>query len=182
MIKLTNITSQGSHDTRFLVTDGSRNPLGLISKIKDTRTERHPWKAFHGVGFVTRMVGAFYGPDAKQRATQAVERADKGENYETIRESLSAKSHRVVFRVAARSSNTNSFGLRQYILITSDGKALSVLRSAYSSDGDWPTGKEVVLPLPGADDFVNAVACLGCECVEQISPATDFVIREVWGS
>lgn len=34
--------------------------IGTLEKHRNTRTETHPWKAFHGYGFKAQFLGAFY--------------------------------------------------------------------------------------------------------------------------
>lgn len=49
------------------------NAVGVLTKFKDTRTEKHPWKAFVGVGERIRHIGAFYPEDGvKEAALEAV--------------------------------------------------------------------------------------------------------------
>lgn len=36
------------------------NTVGLLMKYRNTRTEKHPWKAFTGVGENVTFIGAFY--------------------------------------------------------------------------------------------------------------------------
>ncbi len=44
--------------------------VGQLEKIRDTRTDRHPWKAYSGTGQTRRYLGAFYA--GKSAALDAV--------------------------------------------------------------------------------------------------------------
>lgn len=44
---------------------GTGKRLGLLTKFKDTRSEKHPWKAYDSVG---GFIGAFYHSEGGKRA------------------------------------------------------------------------------------------------------------------
>ena len=62
----------------------------------------------------------------------------------------------------ARSSNTNAFGHRQYVVVADDGSAFKVQRSYQYS---WATGQIVKVPLVMGEPNWSAVQC---ECPERI--------------
>jgi hypothetical protein len=71
-----NITRRGSNETVFLVKRAG-TPIGLVTKFRDTRTTKNPWKAFRLDGSAEQarpntMLGAFYGPTGKREALIAV--------------------------------------------------------------------------------------------------------------
>jgi hypothetical protein len=84
------------------------------------------------------------------------------------------------FKVAAVSSNTNSFGLHQVILVAQDGTALKALRTQ-----QFVPKKGDVLDLDGDAllGYLGSLMKLSYECPERIAPdAPPGVVREVWGN
>ena len=68
------LTSLPTHSrlVRQLVTRNGTE-IGLLEKYPSSRSERHPWKAFRGIGDACKYVGAFYPEDGgKQAALAAV--------------------------------------------------------------------------------------------------------------
>ncbi len=45
--------------------------VGLLEKYRDTRTDKHPWKAFRGVGHKCQFLQAFYPQDGGKGAAVA---------------------------------------------------------------------------------------------------------------
>ena len=77
--------------------------------------------------------------------------------------------------VAARSSNTNSFGLREHVLVLRDGQTFRALRSAYSPDaGVWQVGARLQVVVsrdatqPLYVQVCGALARQGFECVSVV--------------
>ena len=66
------------------------------------------------------------------------------------------------FTVVAKSSNTNAFGHRQYVLVADDGSAFKVQRYYQYS---WDNGQVVKVPLVMGEPNWSA---LQCECPERI--------------
>lgn len=67
---------KGSPQEFLLVPEGKTEPIGLLMKYADTRTEKHPWKAFYPIGQNAQMIGTFYPEQGgKKAAIQAVEKA-----------------------------------------------------------------------------------------------------------
>lgn len=61
-VSLEKVTVRVKNEKVYLVlVDGE--PVGMIEKIKDTASTKHPWKAFAGIGFTRRFIGAFYPED-----------------------------------------------------------------------------------------------------------------------
>lgn len=84
------------------------------------------------------------------------------------------------FKVVLKSNNTNSFGLRQFIMVARDGLAFNVCRSAYNGSPEWNRGDLVDVP---SVDFRNPdFTKLGCELVTELPMAPQNVIDEVFGS
>jgi hypothetical protein len=79
------------------------------------------------------------------------------------------------FKVAAVSSNTNSFGLTGLILIAQDGEAWQVGASQHHVK---TRGEIVQVPVLGEND--RNFACLGFEIPERLSQAPPVVVAEVW--
>lgn len=42
------------------------NVVGLLEKYLDTRTDKHPWKAFRGTGVAATFLGAWYPSEGGQ--------------------------------------------------------------------------------------------------------------------
>jgi hypothetical protein len=80
------------------------------------------------------------------------------------------------FRVAAKSSNTNSFGLRQYVLVSQVGAAFKVCRSI-SPGPEWETNQDVQVPM---EDGAPVWAEVCCELPEALPAAPDKVVRELF--
>ena len=87
-----------------------------------------------------------------------------------------------LFKVAALSSNHNSFGLRQSILVARDGYAVSALRSI--ANEQWTVGQIVGVPMLTADGCTwpdhYSLASMSCECVEQMAKAPSKLVEHIW--
>ena len=61
-ITLENVTTPTQKRSGLTVTlvksDG--NPIGLLEKYRNTRTDKHPWKAFKGIGKECTFLKSFY--------------------------------------------------------------------------------------------------------------------------
>lgn len=53
----------------FVVSVGSKE-IGFVTKFKNTKTDKHPWKAFVGIGVSAKFLGAYY--EGKAAAVNAV--------------------------------------------------------------------------------------------------------------
>jgi hypothetical protein len=78
------------------------------------------------------------------------------------RAALQSQTHQE-FTVVAKSTNTGSFGHRQYVLVADDGSAFKVLRS-YSCP--WDAGQVVNVPL--VDGQPDWCSIQGVECPERV--------------
>lgn len=66
--------ARGGESALYLVKDQDGNVVGLLEKYPNTRTDRHPWKAFLGYGMTLKFLGAFYPEDGgRDAALGAVE-------------------------------------------------------------------------------------------------------------
>jgi hypothetical protein len=75
------------------------------------------------------------------------------------------------FAVAARSTNTNRFGLRGFVFVADDGEAWE----AASGFNDHREGDRVSVPVVnGEADFV------GYECQRPLTKAPPDVVQAVW--
>jgi hypothetical protein len=83
-----------------------------------------------------------------------------------------------IFKVAAKSSNTNSFGLRQHIFVARDGSAFSNCRSYLN---ELPVGAEVSLP-ERADGSVELSALKGGELSQAMGPAPKKLVRQLFAA
>lgn len=78
------------------------------------------------------------------------------------------------FKVVAKSSNTNSFGLHQYILIGLHGEAWKVHRTLSLP---WEVGKVLdVLCVDGEPQWAK----LSCELPDRLPDADDATIHAAW--
>ena len=51
--------------------------VGLIERWKPTATSPNPpWQAYFGIGFASKLVGSFYGSDGRQKAKEAILKAN----------------------------------------------------------------------------------------------------------
>ena len=83
------------------------------------------------------------------------------------------------FRVIAKSSNTNSFGLHQLVVVAKDGEAYTLHASMYNAkEFGQPMYKTLIIN----DDNGNVEQgyFLGTEMPERIEDAPEEVIKEVW--
>jgi hypothetical protein len=62
--------ARGRQSALYLVKAGGRI-VGQLEKYRNTRTERHPWKAYKGTGFERRFIGAYYPEDGGRAAAVA---------------------------------------------------------------------------------------------------------------
>lgn len=87
-----------------------------------------------------------------------------------------------LFKVAALSTNHNSFGLRQNLLVARDGYTVSALRSI--AQEQWAVGQVIALPMITQDGCSWpdpwTTAQFGCECVEQLAKAPSKMIKHIW--
>jgi hypothetical protein len=77
------------------------------------------------------------------------------------------------FRVAAISTNTNSFGLRGHILMNRDGVTYQVGRSDYNGEDRWKVGQ--IIMAEGQFRFP------GTEIPHRMETPPVGVIEKVWG-
>lgn len=72
------------------------------------------------------------------------------------------------FKVVAVSSNTNSFGLRQMVVVAQDGEA-------YTTCANYLNVKE-------KGDTITMVGGMfrGCELTEKVKPMHKSIVREFW--
>jgi hypothetical protein len=77
------------------------------------------------------------------------------------------------FKVVAISSNTNSFGLHNVVLMSKSGEAWQV----YSSDFHLPTRGQV-FDFPNQN--IGELVSHGWECPTQLPKAPKEVVKEVW--
>lgn len=73
-----------------------------------------------------------------------------------------------LFRVAAVSSNTNSFGLRGYVLLARDGEAWEVAHSDYPR---WSKGADLAFPVGSFP---------GCEIPRRLPKAPAKIVKEIF--
>jgi hypothetical protein len=84
------------------------------------------------------------------------------------------------FKVAARSANRNSFGLRGSLLIASDGEAWEVGFSYNNEPG--VLGDTIDVPVVDDGETTSVTwARVGGEIPRRLPPAPASVIRELWG-
>ena len=81
---------------------------------------------------------------------------------EKARRSALRRKTRQQFTVVAKSTNSNAFGHRQYVVVADDGSAFKVQRYYANS---WDTGQVVTVPLVGGEPNWSAIQC---ECPERI--------------
>lgn len=68
-------TGRELQEAVYLVKDEMGRDIGMLVKWRNTRTDRHPWKAFGPLvnsSEPRKFLGAFYGPNGKRDALQAV--------------------------------------------------------------------------------------------------------------
>lgn len=82
------------------------------------------------------------------------------------------------FKVVAVSSNTNSFGLRQMIMVAKDGKAFKGCFSYLNVKEQGEMVNATVILNEDAEEI--STSFVGGELVEQLNDAPDEVINEVW--
>lgn len=83
------------------------------------------------------------------------------------------------FRVAAVSSNSNSFGLHGHILIAEDGEAWEVARSRGPGNlpcWPWEKGDDVIVHMKPAPHWAG----LGCEIPRRLPDAPTKVVAELF--
>jgi hypothetical protein len=87
-----------------------------------------------------------------------------------------------LFKVAALSSNHNSFGLRQNLLVARDGYAVSALRSI--AQEQWTVGQIIGVPMLAEDgiDHIDhfGLASMSCECVNRMAKAPSKLVEHIW--
>lgn len=95
----------GAQETRYIVRRGHPpfdSPVGYVTKIRNTRTETHPWKAFH-IGWnneVDRTTGRHFYDDSRYAGDgaysggkkAAFEYASKGKGFDTFDKESSGRT------------------------------------------------------------------------------------------
>ncbi len=74
-----------------------------------------------------------------------------------------------LFKVLARSSNANSFGLRKHIIVSKDGEAFSFCRSVGPWNTDFTAGTEIVFGLDSEGRVMSRT--IQCELWERLPAA-----------
>jgi hypothetical protein len=89
----------------------------------------------------------------------------------------------VNFHVVAVSENTNSFGLKQCVLLAMNGLAYKACANSLNLPKQ---GDSVFIPYQagpmGIEDATLNFAAKGFEIPERIEDAPEEVIKEVWGT
>lgn len=63
----------GGSPAVYLVKDTYGAVIGMLEKYHNTRTETHPWKAFHSFGMQRSFLGAYYTDEGgKSAAIKAI--------------------------------------------------------------------------------------------------------------
>lgn len=57
-VRIQAATGEGRPERWVVAVDG--RTVGTVEKFQDTKTERHPFKAYRGIGFAARYQGATY--------------------------------------------------------------------------------------------------------------------------
>lgn len=92
---------------------------------------------------------------------------------------IPATPHHVrTYRVAAVSSNRNSFGLRGHILMAETGETWEVLRSDYTGHRRWRDGEDIAVRLDtyGQPQWHRRAV----ECPRRLPAPPAEVVRELW--
>lgn len=79
------------------------------------------------------------------------------------------------FKVAAVSENANSFGLRQIVVVSREGKAYAIHRHD-------PPEKGSVLHIPVLDGMVTSTPGYHFEIPQKLTKAPQSVIDDLWAS
>ena len=82
--------------------------------------------------------------------------------------------NKVEFKVVAVSSNTNSFGLYQLILLSRSGEAFSACKS-----DPPPQGTTVSIPV-GADGMISSSTAFHFEIPHKLGDAEQHVVDKLW--
>ena len=83
------------------------------------------------------------------------------------------------FRIIARSSNTNSFGLRQFVLVARNGEAWRVCRADSCPAVTWEAGATILVPCTEAGELLWARQCV--ELPERLAKCPRKALREIFG-
>lgn len=149
--------------SRYLVRDSRGVILGLLEKIANTKYDRHPWKAFSGVGSNVTYLGAYYPEQGGKKAALSL----------VVSVGLTHAA-RLDFKVVAESSNANAFGLYGYVLVARDGRAWEV--GKYRGCVPWHKGQTVFMPVDASGNPVFA----GCEIPRELPRMPEAALAEVW--
>lgn len=95
----------------------------------------------------------------------------------------------VTAKIIARSSNTNSFGLREHVLVFRNGYAFKACRSAHVPDADkYAANQDLTLDLPDFDFETNSIELAiqtelthrGFELVRPTAKCPSNVLNEIF--
>ena len=69
-IELVRKATPGSYNL-YTVTNHAGTIIGLLEKYPDTKTEKHPWKAFSGHGTNVKFLRSYYPDEGGKKAALA---------------------------------------------------------------------------------------------------------------
>jgi hypothetical protein len=159
-------------------TDSRKGPGSGVNSRENTKTDFYSWKVFNGMvdrGYYNKVnvnyVSASFeslinedGPIFKAASPEEVANRPEAEGVKR-------------FKVAAVSSNANSFGLHNVVLVAKDGEAWSVKASQYN----LPEKGMTYIPNKTRNGWGWAEGW-GFEIPERLHPdAPPAVVSEVWG-
>lgn len=67
-MKITKIPESSNKQYNLYSVEVNGTIIGLLEKYKDTRTDKHPWKAFKGIGKNCAFLKAFYPEEGGKEA------------------------------------------------------------------------------------------------------------------
>ena len=82
-----------------------------------------------------------------------------------------------IFKVVAKSQNTNSFGLYQMVVVAKDGEAYKTHASMYNAKN---IGEEVHQDITFHNSKAIGRCFIGHEMMEKIPQVPSDVLREIW--
>lgn len=71
MVETKLLSTLHGEQTFLVINDGKE--IGFLTKYKDTRDTKHPWKAYKGIGWQSEFLRSFYPEQGgKESAIQAI--------------------------------------------------------------------------------------------------------------
>ena len=83
MLVVTHVRNATTRQAGMWIVHQDGKPIGLLTRVANSKTETHPWKVYWGTGESASYLGAFYTNEGgKRAAVAAIERKARAMRYQ----------------------------------------------------------------------------------------------------